>query len=223
MCGRFTLTAEESAIRTTFGVEPGDLSWRLRYNIAPGQAVLAILGDTYARRMGYLRWGLVPPWASEGKAPRSTFNARAETLMQQHTWKRLVPQRRCLIPSDGWYEWARESRQPYRIHLTTRPLFGFAGLWDTWVAKDGPERIDSCTIITCAMSPSLAALHDRMPVVLRPPDVNLWLDSDIREPDRLLPLLHPYPDAALRAYPVAKTVGNVRIDQPACIVEVAGA
>lgn len=223
MCGRFTLTTEESAIRAAFGVPNGSLTWQPQFNIAPSQAVLAVIADGAERRLGRLTWGLVPPWSPGPKSSYATFNARSETLLQQRTWKRLMPKRRCLVPADGYFEWDRTTRQPHRIHLTDRPLFAFAGLWDTWVAKDGSQRVDSCTIITCAASPSLAALHDRMPVILPPHAEAIWLNPAVTEPEPLLSLLQPYPDSTLHAYPVGRAVGNVRHEGPDCIAPIAEA
>ena len=76
MCGRFTLFAPYYEIIERFDIEAtfpeGD--YRPSYNIAPSQQVVAIINDGRKNRLGYLRWGLIPPvqqpdTATSGKPP----------------------------------------------------------------------------------------------------------------------------------------------------------
>lgn len=220
MCGRFTLTADWGLVREWFFIELAERMERIapRYNIAPGQDVLAIIAHEGVRRAGFLRWGFR---SARGGSP--LINARAESLAERPTFRKLLDRRRCLIPADGYYEWKKTpdgKKRPYRIVLTERPLFSFAALYDTYVTEDG-ARHHSCVIVTTEPNRTMGAIHDRMPAILRREDEALWLDRSVSAPDRLLPLLRPYPDEAMRAYPVAASVGNVRRDEPDCIREVA--
>lgn len=81
-----------------------------------------------------MKWGLVPFWAPDPSIGNSMINARAETLMEKRSFKRLVEQRRCLVPADGFYEWRRDGKQkfPMWIRLGSKEPFAFAGLWDSW-------------------------------------------------------------------------------------------
>ena len=220
MCGRFTLTAEWGLVREWFFIELAERLEQIapRYNIAPGQDVLAVIEHEGVRRAGTLRWGFR---TARGGSP--LINARAETLAVRPTFRRLLERRRCLIPADGYYEWKKMpdgTKRPYRIVPTDRPLFAFAALYDTFVAEDGTRR-HSCVIVTTEPNRVAGAIHERMPAILRREDEALWLDRTVGEPDRLLPLLRPYPDEGLRAYPVHASVGNVRKDDPKCIEEIA--
>ena len=220
MCGRFTLTADWGLVREWFFIELAERMEMIapRYNIAPGQDVLAVIAHEGVRRAGFLRWGMR---SARGGTP--LINARAETLAERPAFRRLLERRRCLIPADGYYEWKKTvdgKKQPYRIVPTDGPLFSFAALYDTYVDEDG-TRHHSCVIVTTEPNRRLAAIHDRMPAILRREDESLWLDRTVAAPDRLLPILRPYPDEAVRAYPVASFVGNVRRDDPGCIEEIA--
>lgn len=56
----------------------------------------------------------------------------------------------------------------------------------------------------------MAELHDRMPVILAESDWPKWLGEEPASEDELAALLKPYPDDALRIWPVDRAVGNVR-------------
>src|SRR6188474_2782230 len=116
MCGRFTLTSTPEALAERFGLEATP-SVAPRFNIAPGQEVLAVRarGDG-TRRAELLRWGLVPPWSSPGQGP-PLINARSETAAERPAFRDAFRARRCIVPASGFYEWADRGdfRQPYWI------------------------------------------------------------------------------------------------------------
>jgi putative SOS response-associated peptidase YedK len=119
--------------------------------------------------------------------------------------------------TDGFYEWQAQGRgkQPWCIRMQDGRPFAFAGLWERWTDPVG-RAIESCTIITTAPNALIKQLHHRMPVIPAPRDYDLWLDARIRDVDRLLPLLVPYPAEELTAYPVSPLVNNPANDSPAC-------
>jgi putative SOS response-associated peptidase YedK len=145
------------------------------------------------------------------------INAQAETAAIKPAFRVAFRKRRCLILADGFYEWKKEGRhrQPFHIRLRDGRPFAFAGLWERW---EGPEggSIDSCTILTTTSNPLVAEIHDRIPVILAPQDYDLWLDPAVQEPDRLQPLLRPYPAEEMTAYPVSPRVNNPQHDDPLC-------
>ncbi|TDQ42642.1 SOS response-associated peptidase [Aureibacillus halotolerans] len=217
MCGRFTLTASNEEIAETFQVTIPAENWA-RYNIAPTQNVLAIVGDANGRKKaGYLRWGLVPSWAKDVNIGHKLINARAETLAEKPAFKRLLPRRRCLIPANSFYEWTRQgdAKQPYRIALEKENVFAFAGLWDRWT--DGKEEIVSCVIVTTAPNGFMSPLHDRMPVILSENTQQLWLDAKEKDPSLLTSILVPYVHK-MKAYAVSKAVNSPK-NEDASVVE----
>lgn len=191
---------------------------RPKYNVAPGQQVLAIIHDSKQNRLGELKWGLIPPWADSPKVGYTMLNARSETAASKPAFQSALRRKRCLIPADGFYEWMMTAtgKQPMRIVRKDRSLFSMAGLYETWTSPDG-TTINSCTILTTAPNTLMAPIHDRMPVILRPEDEAFWLDRSVQEPHALERLFHPFAADELEAYPVAAAVGSVHHDTSDCI------
>lgn len=217
MCGRFTVTAEGDVVKSDFGLPEVPPGYAPRYNVAPMQDILAVIHDGRQRRAGWMRWGLVPSWANDPSIGARMINARSETIDQKSAFREAFEKRRCLIVADGFYEWQHVGniKVPMRIRLQGGRLFAFAGLWERW-SRSGSDPFVSCTILTTAPSASIASIHDRMPVILRPEDYARWLDRD-EDPDSLKPLLRPYDDADLEAYSVSTLVNNAVNDAPDCI------
>lgn len=239
MCGRYTLTDPGEQLIRHFQLTGLPAEYRPRYNIAPTQPVLAVIGNGQ-RRAGLLRWGLVPGWAKDPSIGSRLINARAETVAEKPAFRHALRRRRCLIPADGFYEWRQQGgrKQPMRIVRRDGGLFAFAGLWESWrppqASAPAPGRtapsgaggeararanvvLYTCTIITTEANGALRSIHERMPVILPPEAYDLWLDQDVDDPAALLPLLKPRPDDELVAYPVSTLVNDVRNDSPDCI------
>jgi putative SOS response-associated peptidase YedK len=97
------------------------------------------------------------------------FNARSETAATKPAFRDALRFRRCLIPADGFYEWARTGKvkQPYCFEINGGGLFAFAGLWDGW--RDSSENwVRTCSILTTTLNAVTPAVHDRMPVIVDP-------------------------------------------------------
>lgn len=197
-----------------FGLDLFD-DWPPRYNVAPTQNVTAIRQLAGGpRQLVFLHWGLVPSWADDPTIGNRMINARAETLATKPAFRKAFRQRRCLIPSDGFYEWQKQGRekQPYYITLADGGLFALAGLWEHW--EHNGLAIESCTIVTTAANSLVAPLHERMPVILPADAYALWLDPSVEDVDCLQPLLRPYPAEAMRTRAVSTLVNSPRNDSP---------
>lgn len=218
MCGRYTLRHTPDQVVMRFEVQQVAEASTERYNIAPSQPVAVVTQEEGTRRLDAFAWGLVPFWAKDPAIGNRMINARAETLAEKPAFRATLTRRRCLIPSDGFYEWKKEDtrRQPYYIHRKDDELFAFAGLWDEWDQGDG-TRLRSCTIITVAPNQLMAPIHDRMPAILRPDQEAAWLDMSLKDVPDILSLLNPYTVAALEALPVSKRVNRPGYDAPDCI------
>ncbi|QQE79958.1 SOS response-associated peptidase [Alicyclobacillus sp. SO9] len=219
MCGRYTLAYEDfDFMLEYYGIHHADFSYPPRYNVAPGQHVPAVIHDGKERRIGLLKWGLVPSWAEDAKSGFKMINARAETITTRKTFHKLIQRKRCLIPADGFYEWKKsdDGTQPMRIVLNSRKFFSFAGLYDTWVSSTG-EKLSTCTIITTRPNELMQQIHTRMPVILDKSKEEEWVDRNFTDANHMASLLTSYPSEDMRAYPVSKIVGNVNNDVPACV------
>lgn len=219
MCGRFTLRASPAVLRARFDIETTE-PYTARYNIAPSQPVLAVIAADERRVAHFVRWGLVPSWARDPRMGARLINARAETVAEKPAFRTAFRRRRCLVPADGYYEWqaTAHGKQAWFVHRADDACFAFAGLWEHW-ERDG-SVIESCAILTCAADPRLAAVHDRMPVVIAPADYARWLAPEQAGPPPV-DLLRPPAVDAFTLYPVSNHVNSPRHDGPACIAPLA--
>jgi putative SOS response-associated peptidase YedK len=225
MCGRYRLTAKERWLSAYFNLDPEELEWAARWNLAPTQEVATVRQDRKEpkRRFGLMRWGLIPYWAKDSSIGARAINAVAETAADKPAFREAIRRRRCLIPADGFYEWKQmgpKQKQPYNIGMADNGLFAFAGLWDRWKDPAG-KVIESCTILTTEANALLKDIHDRMPVILHAEDYDRWLDPGITDPQRVSDLLRPFDARLMRTYPVSTAVNRVENDGPECAEEVA--
>jgi putative SOS response-associated peptidase YedK len=219
MCGRYTLTAPDpAAIRDRFPIGES-VEVRPRFNVAPGDDVLAVTTDREGATRGErLRWGLVPAWAKSPDTGLKMINARLETVSEKPAFRRAFERYRCLILADGFYEWQRTlagPKQPFHITRENGALFAFAGLWSIWHRPDG-GKLRTCTIVTRAANSAMRELHDRMPVILAPDREQEWLDTST-PPARLDEVLAGLPSARTALRPVDFAVNDARYDGPECL------
>jgi putative SOS response-associated peptidase YedK len=209
MCGRYTLKSGGDVIVGLFGLAE-ELEIEPRYNIAPTQQIPVVLEED-GRKLEEMHWGLIPSWAKDPSIGSRMINARAETVSEKPSFRSAFKKRRCLIPADGFYEWAKEpgGKQPYHLRLKDGSLFGFAGLWETWSgAEPGGEEVRSCTIITTEPNEVAWEVHNRMPVILPPDLYDAWLEPDNDDREELLSMLTSYPAEEMEAYPVSRRVNR---------------
>jgi len=231
MCGRYTLYTDPERLRERFDAEP-DRPLEKRYNCAPGQQLPVITNDE-PDRMQFFKWGLTPAWADE---EQGLINARAETVRQKRSFADAYESRRCLVPVDGFYEWADrgEGKRPYRVAFEDDRPFAVAGLWERWDeptrqtglaefgiggASEESSTLETFTIITTEPNDLVADLHHRMAVILPPEHESEWLHGD---PDAVVDLLEPYPDDELHAYRVSERVNSPANDDPSLVDPVSG-
>ena len=219
MCGRFTLFEADKVLSKEFGVS-GVPPLSPRYNIAPSQPIAAVrTPHTGAgRELALLRWGLIPSWSKDPAIGNRLINARAETVQEKPSFLNAFRRHRCLIPTNGFYEWQRQERgkQPYFVRMRDERIFAFAGLWDRWESPDGGV-IETCAILTTAANAVLTPIHDRMPVILPQAEYARWLDPTLKDPDELSPLLVPFPPEGMLAIPVSPRVNAPSTDDEKCI------
>lgn len=130
-----------------------------------------------------MSWGLLPHWY-QGNEPQSyrqkTLNARIETLHEKKSYYRLIDTKRCVVPSDGFFEWQLmgKTKIPYFIYPNDTPIFSMAGIYDEWVSDSGAEPLQSFSIITTEANTLMAEIHNqkrRMPLLLENSDIDRYL------------------------------------------------
>ena len=205
MCGRYSLHSHPDVVALMFGLSEIP-AHQPRFNIAPTSQVLIIRKNEDAAVASHVRWGLVPRWAKDPSIGAKMNNARAETVAEKPSFRDAYRKRRCLIPANGFYEWKLESgrKQPYYIHPSAGGLFAFAGIWEQW------QNLQTCAIITTEANPKMAAVHERMPVIVSPAEYSNWLAGGEG-------LLCPCPDEAIGIRRVSRAVNNSRNEDPRLI------
>lgn len=218
MCGRFTQQRPTSELARIFDADdlahdPGG-----RFNVAPTDEAAVVVQREDRRAVVTYRWGLQPAWAAPKQASKA-FNARAETVATSGLFRDAFRRRRCLVPVDGFYEWLKDGsrRQPMRVHDPADVPLALAGLWTGRRDEATGEWLRTFTIVTTRPNAFMAAIHDRMPVVVPRDSWAEWLDPRPRDPGELQALLEPRDDLTLAAYAVSPLVNNVRNDGPELI------
>jgi putative SOS response-associated peptidase YedK len=193
-----------------------------RYNIAPTQDVVIVRCKPESRRgWAHVRWGLIPAWAEDPKIGSRLINARAETAADKPSFRSAFKHRRCLVASDGFYEWIAVpgGKQPHHIRFVDRRPFAFAGLWERWAPPYG-AAVESCTILTTEPNALIEPLHNRMPVILPQARFDEWLSNEPLGPGVAQSMLVPHPADGMEAVPVSTLVNSPRNDGPECLTPI---
>ena len=222
MCGRYALAQSPSAYADWFGVD-AILTEALEpnYNVAPTDPVYAVAEYEEERQLGVFRWGLVPWFSKDRRQAARHINARIETVAEKASFKESFTTKRCLVPADGFYEWERlgedKGKLPHFIYPDGGGALAFAGLWATWKDPETKEKVRTCTILTGPPNDVVKPLHDRMPVILEPELWDLWLDTDLRDPDQVHKLLANRKAVPLAEHAVSTLVNSVKNNLPELI------
>ena len=210
MCGRFVSSLPPDDIHVIFGTA-GDLpNIAPNWNVAPTQDAMVVRRhpETGERRLGTLRWGLIPGWTKDLHTARKPINARSETAATSGMFKGALAARRCIVPADAFYEWrtVQDGKQPYAIARRDGAPMAFAGLWEGWRDPAG-EVLRTFTILTTTANATMRPLHERMTVILERDDWPVWLGEAPGDP---LALLRPAAEDVLHVWPVSRAVNSVR-------------
>jgi putative SOS response-associated peptidase YedK len=141
-------------------------------------------------------------------------------LLVKPSFKRLVSERRCIIPADGFYEWRREGnlKVPVWIHLKNQEPFAFAGLWDAWRDFGSKNELNTFTIITTDPNTLVGRIHNRMPVIYDRDMGQQWLERNYASsPMNLAAALRPWPSGYMEAWDVSPLVNAPSNDSLECI------
>lgn len=224
MCGRYTLTRQSHLIEdldASLGDSARGEWWKPRFNVAPTQPAPVVILDEGRRTIELMRWGLMPFWAAKsGAKPPLMINARVESLQDKPAFRDALARKRCLVPADGFFEWLHDGKvkKPMYFHPEPVRTFAFAGLWARTRTDAGLAM--SFTIITGPPNRLVAAVHDRMPVVLDPSAYAAWLDPAL-DATAARDLLQVPPIADWTVEAVSSRVNSAKTDDAACIEPIA--
>ncbi|MFO1020610.1 MAG: SOS response-associated peptidase [Planctomycetales bacterium] len=219
MCGRFTLTQNPNGFCREWNL-PQILDWKPRYNVSPGQFVQVHYFDPGSKQVTHqdMFWGL-PNSMHPGSEAHRHINARIETAAEKPTFRNAIRERRCIILGDGFYEWGHVSgrvKQPFHVTSGLRALFAFSGIWEWDPSPTHLER-RAFAILTRDANSTLASIHPRMPVLVRPEKIEDWLDPNLRDPSQIQAMTDAFTAEEVRLIPVGTQVNNARYDAEDCM------
>ncbi len=225
MCGRYAQSADMRDLMEQFEVTGNSPSHSIpvNWNIAPTNPIYivreSIQEESIIKRdLAVVSWGLIAPWLSdpaEAKASQSrAINARSESVHEKPTFRDGFKSRRCLVPAQGYYEWATalgkyRPKQAFYISSRDGQQLSIAGIWSTWRSPNG-EVIETASIITQEAQGELATIHSRMPVFMPHNRWEPWLDPKNKDVEHLRNLMVvDSPESIVTAHPVSAAVNSV--------------
>jgi putative SOS response-associated peptidase YedK len=221
MCGRYALfgnwkSALAREIASSELAEYEDIIDN--YNVSPLQSMPVIIGNDHEMHLASMRWGFIPSWAKDESMSAGMINARAETVSEKPSFKKAFTQRRCIVPMNGFYEWASSAKgkkQPIYCSSNKNDLFYAAGIWEHWESPNKELKLNSYAIITVPANSIMKQYHERMPAFVSKEHIHSWLfDSELAPT-----LLNTLPSDNCKAIFVGLNVNNAHINTPDLIVE----
>ena len=166
MCGRYNFTAEQSE-------EVRDILEKLNEKLHGKEARAGEVFPTNLAPILIEEKKIVEPALSIWGFPKYEqkgviINARAESAFEKRTFRDSLLNRRCIIPSTGFYEWDSEKRK-FLFRLEGTNALYMAGLYMYYMEE---MRF---VILTTDANDSMKEIHDRMPLVIPKNEIGIWL------------------------------------------------
>jgi putative SOS response-associated peptidase YedK len=185
-----------------------------RYNVAPG-TTLATVCHKVDIEVADMHWGIVPHWAKPGQFERPLINARAETIHEKASFKKLVARTRVIVPVNGFYEWRRTegNKATFYFRSNDQDALALAGIYQ--IDRDGEMH---CCLITTEANNVMRPVHDRMPALIPQAAMQDWLLSE--DTHVIDALMKPAADDSITAIEVSSYVNNAHNEGEKCIAPV---
>ena len=214
MCFHYALTKQKAEIEIQLGVTWDD-DWQPIYH-ADGFSFLQmpVITQKQPDKVQVFNWGLIPHWvktkADADKLKTQTLNARSETVFEKPAFRSYIPNNRCLIIADGFFEWMdfQKKKYPHLIQMHDKKLFCFAGIYSSWVDKTTGELINSFSILTTGANPMMERIHNlknRMPVIVLPQLYQTWLKPNLTK-EEIQTFFSPYPEQDMQNHTISKRI-----------------
>lgn len=217
MCGRYTIVAKAEEIAYRFSVVVPE-SYQPHYNAAPSQ-LLPIITSESPGGISTFYWGISPELSRNKGVSERIINLRSESILEKPVFRKALMTRRCIVPSDGFYEWKKLGKKtitPYRFIRKDKALFAFAAIWEEYEDISG-VFFHTFSILTTSPNEIVAPVHNRMPVILNPQTEKIWLNVSAKEDD-LIQTMKPLPTEEMESYTVSHRVNAVKNDDKYLIV-----
>ena len=199
MCGRFSVYIDDEELKNRFPNHDVTPFQEVKVtNFAPTMEMPVIIENQVVN----MKWGLIPSWSQNKSFANKLINARGETLLEKPSFKNLVDTQRCIVPSNGFYEWDPVSKLPYFVKPADSSLMNFCGLHTLWM-DENRRPVNTFTIITTKSNKIMSKIHNRMPVILEKGSEEKWL-SRSNNFGVVQNLIKPIGDASISVTPIDK-------------------
>ena len=177
-------------------------------------------------------WGLIPHWTKTvedaKKLSKMTINARSETVFEKPAFRTSILQKRCLVPSTGYFEFHHSDKTvtPYYIFLKDEDIFSIGGIYEHWRNQKTDEITQTFSILTVPANKLCAKIHNggktpfRMPLIIDRENEKLWLDSSLKNTD-IQQFFQPFDNDRMDAYPISRDFLKKRADDASIIEKAA--
>jgi putative SOS response-associated peptidase YedK len=212
MCGRFANSETIPVMRRHYEATGPQVDWSPSWNICPTRQIPVLLGGTAGRRIGLMRWG----WNPNALNGRLLINCRGEEAHAKRMFQEPLARRRCVVPATAFYEWqpgpTKSTRpQPFAFVPANGGLISLGALWEP--VGQGDSRSGAVILMTVPANDLVAPVHDRMPLVIPPTDLDGWLDPDVST-RKAQGLLVPSPPALWRSWAISRAISTIGRDGP---------
>ena len=215
MSNRYSITLNKEKLAERFDVDVPDF-YKPVFNAAPTQ-LLPIITSEHTEGISMFYWGIPPEQAKDKTVSNRLLHTKSESILEKNYLKKALRKNRCIIPSDGFYEWknsGKKSKIPYRICLNNKEAFSFAGFWEEYETEKGD--VHTFNIITTVSNIIVADMNERMPVIFNKAQETIWLDNKATEAE-LLNLLKPISADQVFAYTVSPNINDITINNESLI------
>ena len=216
MCGRFVNTEKKENIQKLFSsselINYSDLS----YNISPSSLINVIYKDNKKLYIDNLFWSY-SFLNKQNNITQFVINARIETIVSKYLFKESFIKRKCLIISNGYFEWKKidNNKQPYFISIPKNELMFFGGIWRQEINNNIKSNV--VCIITKEANENLSKIHSRMPLIMSHNEGMDFLNDD---DNRFLEKNKSVIEDDIDYFPVSKKVNNPKNNDENCIKEI---
>ena len=216
MCGRFVNIEKKEKIVKLFPSSKVLNYTNKSYNISPSNLINVIYKNNNNIYIDNLFWSF-SYFNKQNNITQFVINSRIETIVSKYLFKESFIKRKCLIISNGYFEWKKinNTKQPYFISIPKNELMFFGGIWRQEI-KDNVKKNVVC-IITKDANKELSKIHSRMPLIMSHNEGLEFLnDND----NKFLENNKSVVEDDIDYFPVSKNVNNPKNNDENCIVEI---
>jgi putative SOS response-associated peptidase YedK len=207
VCGRFGFLDNFDGLAESYpGLVGSQEQLITGRNLSPGEPRTVVIGTEEGPRLATPVWGL-----RLLALRRVLINVRVEGAASHGLFGPQLLHHRCVVPASYFFEWqkSRVARDqpslPFVVMSKSSPL-ALGGI----LAPDRDGQVTTFGILTTEARSFLAGIHHRAPLLLRPEDLEAWLDPQVNTSAQLRELVKPYPVTDLTGYEIGLEVNDPR-------------